>query len=736
MTVVALPGCRSTPLLSYLQGLGVLRILHEQQDSGLVSHWEGSTLRIDSNLTRETITTFFLEHYQPMPIVSPWNNRCATALRSTRRTGVGARGIAAIETSQHPRFAPLQTTIEKARQLLKLGNRSGWVDNKGKIESKTKKVFLTACRAVFPDEALDWLDAAVVLSEDKPQYPILLGTGGNLGSGDISLNFLDMLADLLLNPKRTRRSGELLTHALFEEGHPRLEGKPVGQFAPGAAGTMNSWALDGKQQVVNPWSLVLAMEGASLFASGIARRFNGSRGLATTPFTVFNNPAGYLAAEGEKVKGEFWAPLWQHRLTVPELRRIFAEGRISWSGRHAANGLDAAKALSSLGVDRGLGSFERYVIAERFGQSPLAVPVGSFVVARQPADRVSLLGETDRWVDRIRRQTLPAAAASTLRRIDAAQIRIAQRHTEPEPLQAFLAELAALEWIISRNPDLRTKVGSPIPPLDRDRWVRALEDDTPEWRLAVAVATQRDRLAGTISELEQRRGTVSVFLRPVQLGKNPKYLQWATRNTADPSPSSVVDRLAAALVTRSLACRDRKPNEEITVVGSGSLVAFDQAASVGMADLAAFLNRQVDDQRLGQLISVAALLDGYPSVRHTTLDGPSDISTAKAILGPFYHRWPVKIPTDDSVDDSEELQRRLVPSLSWPQKLQAGRVEEVMREAIMRLAAAGFNPGVRPEFIYVSWPRRLLASLFIPVYTTDVQHGIRKACPPTEGEIS
>ena len=144
------------------------------------------------------------------------------------------------------------------------------------------------------------------------------------------------------------------------------------------------------------------------------------------------------------MKGEFWAPLWKRPMTVPELRRVIAEGRVSWRGKQAAHGLDAAKALSTLGVDRGLSRFERYVIADRFGRSPLAVPAGSFTVARHPADHVSLLSATDTWLDRVRRQALPNAAASALRRVEAAQMDVAQNLDSRTDLQ--ISWLSSLLW--------------------------------------------------------------------------------------------------------------------------------------------------------------------------------------------------------------------------------------------------------------------------------------------------
>ena len=749
MTVVALPGCRSTPLLSYLQGLGVLRILHEQHTPGLLSHWEGSTLYVESDLDREAIGDFFVKKYEPTPTLSPWNG--GGGFRTLKHEK-GEQAVAVIESSDIFQFKTFRTAIEKARQVWNEGLSTGWIEEEWVEDNGKRKyrlnidkiTFLSACRAAFPDEALDWLDTAAVLADEKkPQYPLLLGTGGNLGRLDLATNHMEALA-YLLDPNQADRSSALLADALFEEGHPELDNKAVGQYSPGAAGTMNSWAFGSAESVANLWNFVLGMEGTLLFASGIARRFNGSRGLATVPFTVPNNSAGYQAAEGEKVKGEFWAPLWGRPLTVPEIRRVFAEGRISWGGRHAANGLDAAKALSTLGVDRGLNSFERYVIAERFGQSPLAVPVGTFTVTRQPADRVGLLGETDQWVNRVRRQTLPGAAASALRRVDGAQMDIVQDPNTPEPLQGFLAELAFLERIVSRNPDLRRKVGSPIPPLDRKRWGEALEDTTAEWRLAVAIATQRDRppRGRKLSKYEQRSGSAGVFLRPVKLNENPawKRPEWADRPPEYLSSRSVVEVLAAAMIIRSVLCRDRERDEDIPMVGSGSLVAFDRATPVGQADLSAFLNCRVNDQRLGRLISAASLLDGPPSVKQPTRPGiPSDVGAARAALGPFYHRLPIEIPTDDDTESGGEQQKKLLlPSLSWPQQIQAGKIEDVIREAVMRLQAAGFSPGIRPKFLHVCSPKRLLASLIIPVRTAAVYHGIRNVCPPpvalSEGE--
>ena len=752
MTIVALGGCRATPLLSYLQALGVLRLLHEQFAPDLTSHWRGSSFHVEGDVTREAITRFFVEDYEPTPMVSPWNG--AGGFRTLKREK-GEKAVEAIENSDDPRLASFRVAIAAARGVWDIGLREGWIDEgKTSIFSKTKKgeadkaAFLAACRASFPDEALDWLDASVVLADGGTQYPLLLGTGGNLGRLDLATTYAGAVSGLL-NPKQTRRRTELLGHALFGEGNPEMEGLKAGQYAPAAAGTMNSWAYEAGSKgrsVNNPWSVVLGMEGALLFASGVARRFGGSQGKATMPFTVSGTKVGYTAAEGEDVKGEFWAPIWDRAMTVPELRRVIAEGRLSWRGKQATSGVDAAKALSTLGVDRGFSHFERYVIANRFGgRSDLAARVGSFVVTRQPADSVSLLSAVDSWVARVRRQEtptkkLPKAVGLAMGRVDAAQMRLTQNPNTQNPnmpalLQDFLVELAALEWTVSRNPQIAKNVREPIQPLNRKEWGPLLDDGSLEWRLAAAVATQRDRrLSPPLTLSERRSATANVLFRPVTLSATDrKRLEWDERPTISPS-GSVTGRLAAAVIKRSVLAADRAGSDtNVLIVGVGGLVAFDCAERVRRADVDAFLKplgddrSLVDERRLNRLLAAAALLDGPPRVEWPDSGHPVVADPARAVLGAFFHPRPVRTPATDENPEGHNV--LLLPGRSWPRQLHAGRKDGVFREALVRLRTAGFEPAVRAGSVVVPDPRRLLASLLIPVTTGDVQKAIHIVCP-------
>lgn len=742
MTVVTLSGCRSTPLLSYLQGFGVLRVLHNQHLPGVLSYWQGSTLHVQGQFEREDLIDFFVKKYKPTPILSPWNGRGGFR---TRKPQKGERAMQALTKNSDPRLEPFRQSIGVAHQVVKLAKDLEWADKTGKVNNKHKPLFLAECRSVFPDEALDWLDAAFVLPDDKkPNYPLIVGgAGGALGSGDISANYAEAV-NLIIDPKRATWSHELLVNALFELGQPQLSRIPIGHMLPGTAGTANSSAFGSAISAVNPWSFVLGLEGSLLFASGVARRFKGARGMATTPFTVPESPVGHSAADKENVKGEMWLPVWEQPMTAPEVRRILAEGRLSWGGKSASHGVDAAKAIASLGVDRGLSHFERYIVAARHGDLTLAVPVGSFPVVKQPVERVQLIRDLDPWVNRLRNTQLPASARSAMRRIDAAQMQVVQKPDSPTPLQDLLLEIAALEWVVSRNPDLRTRARSPVAPLSLDRWAAPLDDGTTEWKVAVSIATQRDRFTGGqgLSPLEQRRGAASCLLRPVKLHPDPyrsHQLEWVDRpgGSGHPLAWSVDNRLADALINRALICRDRQIPEGVPTIGSGAPIAFDRFCPVPMTHIAAFLNGSLDLKRLGRLILAAAMLDRPPpwgrlATEHDWSRGGQPVHPARALLGPFFHAIPLKKETDKG-EDAKQL---LLPSLSWPQKLRAGQTYSVFSEALVRLRAAGYPPGVRPESLGVTSKERLVASLLIPVFPLEVRRAIGIVSPPTPDPTS
>ena len=224
-------------------------------------------------------------------------------------------------------------------------------------------------------------------------------------------------------------------------------------------------------------------------------------------------------------------------------------------------------------------------------------------------------------------------------------------------------------------------------------------------------------------------------MRLSELSRNR--FEWTKKPTGSPS-GSVTDRLAAALIERTALCADRTRDPGVPTVGSGGMVAFDYAEKVRAVDVLDFLNRRrVDDRRLNQLLSAAALLDGRPRNKWPETDRRVVPDPAHAVLAAFYHPKPVTTPPTDEHPEGKKV--LLLPGRSWPQKLHAWRTPDVLREALVRLRTAGFKPAVRAEWTSVASvasPQRLLASLLIPTTTWDVQQGIYTICPPTEGERS
>ena len=101
---------------------------------------------------------------------------------------------------------------------------------------------------------------------------------------------------------------------------------------------------------------------------------------------------------------EFWAPLWQRPARFREIDALLVEGRAVLNGRTARNGLDFARAVSSLGVSRGFSEFERYGFLMRAGDKrisrrrwavalpPHRWPRGSWPISMQVAGLIVCVG--------------------------------------------------------------------------------------------------------------------------------------------------------------------------------------------------------------------------------------------------------------------------------------------------------------------------------------------------------
>ena len=395
---LVLAGCVPQVLAGYLEALGVHRLVAEQLDPAALSYWDADgRFHLVSSANREALLAFFVERYAPTPIVTPWNGG------SGFHDGDQLAGIDAIRSDSSPRFASYRETIAGCERLL---DRLGI---KEKPTEQLKQQLLEQARAWLPDDAVRWLDAVYVVG-DSPVYPSLLGTGGNDGRLDFANNFMQRVTELLLPPARKRRGvdaspADKLRAALFGDTVRGVyQDAAVGQFAPALAGGPNmDDSLSGESRV-NAWEYVLALEGALLFAGAAVRRLDSAEhGKAAFPFHVGTSAVGYGSsagsdAERENNRAEIWLPCWSAPTGLRELEALFGEGRLDLGRRRASSGLDAARALATLGVDRGIRRFERVAILKRNGLSFLATAQGAIEVRAVPA--VELLRELEsvpRW---------------------------------------------------------------------------------------------------------------------------------------------------------------------------------------------------------------------------------------------------------------------------------------------------------------------------------------------------
>ena len=717
MNTVHLHGCRAEPLLGYLTGLGVIRLVGEQLDPDASARWDGDHLVISGTYLSETnLVDFFAEDYKPTPAVAPWNSGGGFQDAGKPTSPSAQRVVEKVRNSDLARLDPYREAIAAADEARHRARRLGLTKD-GKVLKQGKAPLIELCRGSFPDEALAWLDASVVLLDDDIRYPLILGTGGNVGRMDLSANFLEqletagLLEDSSNQPVRGRNdaptSRALLHHALFRVGEVQFVPSSTSQFDPGAKGGPNSSAVGDGKALANPWSFVLGIEGAMVFASAAARRLSaesqtgGSK--ASMPFTVDATASGYgSASTGENVKGELWAPLWRNDLTHREILHLVSEGRSQWGRSQARSGLDFVRATATLGVDRSIDEFVRYLIGVRDGQSPLAVPVGRFKVRDRVRPEADLLRQLDGWVGkaRINFNRVPAAVRSALNSLEREQFAVSTFGGAAR-LQTVLAVLAETEQAASRSAKYRQdRRLEPISGLSAREWVPKLNDDSVEFRIAAGLASLSDRIsAGPPAVAKTVGGSLMTLLRPVV--RTRFGLGWAKGGPRVPNfgRRPLFDVLNDVVGARAaLACSARSGIEASDQV-AGLPFAFDYGLGVDLADIGCLLHGQVNEERLDAILSGLLLLDwkdSFKVIGHglAVSDDPvarlhAASEPAYVVLAPFFAgRLPVA-PSEAEPNPRRSIAVR--PRPEWVGAVRTGHAHVAARAAARLLRGRGWR---------------------------------------------
>ncbi|HMH94057.1 MAG TPA: type I-U CRISPR-associated protein Csx17 [Streptosporangiaceae bacterium] len=697
-----LAGLRPEPLASYLAGLGLIRVLGDQADPGATASWEPGGLVIETTIA--DISRWLAEDYVPTPVLSPWNGGSGFGAKDVEPR----RRLAQLLADASPRLAGFRAAADAAEAAVRRARASGWISQDGKVADKQRLVqeFRNRC----PDSLLAWIDACVVLtSADKAQFPPLLGTGGNDGRLDFSTNFHEQLLAVLDGTAKGRaRSAACARDLLTGSEAERLASAPVGQFDPAGAGGQGSSPFGAAGSLANPWGYVLMVEGALLFAAGVARRSQHDAGRAAMPFTVAYSPDGTASgAAGEESRGEVWAPAWSSPCTLAEISQLFSEARASWRGRPAQRAVDFYAATRALGVARGIDEFVRYGLQQRNGLAFVAVPLDRVPVESRP--QVRLAARIEDWVSPIRRAEASRALGTALRQFDAAHLRFA-RDCGVMALRDLLAALTSLEMAVGRSGRAREQFRVRTPPAAGDFLAfLAGEQEPAELRLAVGIAS--------CATCPGKNGSPGRSMRQILLPLDPadpahRYGRW--RDTAlvpgfglRPLRPVLADVLAwrSRTAADEASAGERHGDEAGTGGTSGpggtafrGVPTFRRGIPVPHADLHAFAagpaspgGSLIDEGELDIWLR-ACLALGWRGARHSWRRAePALPVPALALLHPLAEGVAER-------GNPDALPLALGPD--WAVRLAAGQVETVHADAARRLRQAGWNavpaPAVPP----------------------------------------
>jgi len=685
---VVLAGCRVQPLAAYLKALGVFRLLAVQKDPGALLAWRDDQALLLTQLTEAELISWLLDEYRPTPVTSPWNGGSGYFPNDKS----ARKALERIESEEGERFEPYRKTLQDCRAALK---SLGLVDKPEPKEAKPRLLRRLRSTLRVP-EALEWLDAACVIGDDSVEMVPLLGTGGNDGRLDFSSNYAQNLVNLLLcTPKQRPGVQALLRQALFAEPCKGLESTAIGQYAPGAAGGPNTTSgFDGNPNV-NPWDFVLTLEGSLVFSAAATRRLvDDSQGFSL-PFTVNPSMGGHSSIatdEGDKARCEMWLPTWSSPISLAELRAVFAEGRAQLGARQAATGIDFARAVASLGVERGLESFERYAFLVRNGKSYFATPTGRYRVKSGQHKAVDLLKDLDPWLSRYRRKAEANGGAtirSLFRQLDDATLHLC-RGVGAADLLPILQILGAVQRQLARTPKIQQR--NPI-----ENYVPPIFGLSEGWWPSVADSTEL-RLAMGLRGLPQLRQ----FIEPAA-GKD-----WIDNREAVWTRDTLSNNLIRVCRRRFLyqPFQGREPlgGRELQEWRFGSRTA----QLVQPRDLEQFLSGRTDDAEIESLL-LGLLLVPVPKLEAQVLHSsgaerlPFDYCKLKLVYSAF----------DPRTKDEAAAGRHWLGPRTILEKV-AGNQPDAMDECDRFLMGKGTVPKLRGRRSCLD-PPRLAASLLFPI---------------------
>jgi CRISPR-associated protein Csx17 len=783
MHLHTLKGCSPAPLANYLKALGILRVVGEQADAQARGWWHGERFCLMSKLSKEELEVFFLEKYEPTPLMSPWNKGCGFFKQDDP-------GLSPLEFSSATRFKRFRDGIEASRLLLDEISQADAAIRAIKSRTKTNKSFQTEeqrlllesdrcyqgmlqqlreqldkqdivvdqraqlcndletiislthrspnpptkseaqllkasgsykrllamadrrfkalkaslipdCSRTWRGPHAEWLSAAVVMDEaGNPQWPSLLGTGGNDGNLDFTNNFMQQIGSIFEIgsdrglPKSPAKGW--LCDALWSDPGKDLQSAAIGQYQPGSAGGANSSTGFDSGNLVNSWDFLLMMEGAILFTSRATRRLDpNALAKVSAPFAVRPHATGFATKGSEKaVRGEQWMPLWQQPATLSDIATMIGEARIQLNRQPANRPIDAARAISRLGLSRGIDAFVRYGYLERNGQSTLAIPLGRVRVRHLPHSY--LIDDLAAWLDRVHRRSqdknAPARLAQAEHRLaDAVFAALTHDHT-PSRWQAILLAISEIEALQANGTGIEAGVLHGLKP----EWVQAVDDGTPEFRLALALGSAgADYFRGDVIDpvrhhfLPLEKGCRRFKLADKRLVNDPRVVATGRDPLRD----------CAAIAERRLVEAAQKGQRQSRLIAAPGFGAQ-------LADLAIFLSGTLELEKITALARAFMAIDWRRGNKRTLPKSPmSRESPPESWLALRLCFLPWPIDRDLSIPADQQILRLLT----------SGDTASAIRLSARKLKSSGIRPPFEGGFADQTDARLWAAAMVFPI---------------------
>lgn len=623
--------------------------------------------------------------------------------------------------------------------------------------SKRPVTAVAKWRAQAEETELPLLAAHLVPGEKRNSFNPIFGTGGNAGKR-LFFSGWTKAKQVILKPGRGFTEEDLKAdlHAFLHGDSSSI----LGDFSAGCWFSLaNKVYNSGFQKAfaegqVTPWAMLLACESFPLLAGSTSRLIGAHRRqFAAFPF-VSRAPAPESEMACGQWLGDFWAPVWQRPLSLPEVTSIFQSGKAELDGRAALSSAAFAGAILQRGVVAGLSEFRCFTLQRTTSDNTFESQLSRVIVVPKQSPLFSeFMRRAMILRDRLpedRKQGKSWRFKGLQGPLDRALLDLAQVVGEGNPERQYEATLFVLDTVfaalakVDRNKAHReAKVSFERLPLDLLAWLAENEGGSPEFRIALATASLKDEVPAKVANPADQARFPQPFLA-YRLGATGKGRFWSIPK--DPPLRAVwclrdlIDNLCA-LARRRLI---ESP--------SAAIAPFRSNFPAPLTDVLAFLQGQTDDTLIIQWIDRLSLFDWTDNTEYQrklhraleTAEGSFSYWSAEASLyayfRPLVHDQLLRGLQKGIANQFHEppgrqqiidrwAQRKSEPILATATRLAPvlAALERDDSAAAWILARSAFHAecvpiadfGRNPQFA-VGDPRRLLAVLIIPAMTNGL----------------